>query len=370
MNSHWNWQKEDWPNFTYDKDVLEHYEQIFLLNSGKLLGIAKHFDDAEQQSILIELISEEALKTSEIEGEFLNRDSLQSSIKKHFGLIKLQNKNYPAENGIAEMMINLFHTSLDDLTNNNLFLWHKLLMNGRSDLDSIGKYRTHKESMIVISDAPHKPNIYFEAPSSKVIPAEMQGFINWFNITRPNNSSSLPALIRAGICHLYFECIHPFEDGNGRIGRALIEKSLSQSLNAPTLISLSLTINNQKKTYYKALEDNNKQLNITPWLLYFSELIIKAQENSLKQIEFIIIKTKFFDKHKSELNIRQSKVIARMFQEGPNGFIGGLSAQNYMAISKASPSTATRDLGDLIKKSILYKIGEKKSTRYYLNIKF
>ena len=162
--------------------------------------------------------------------------------------------------------------------------------------------------------------------------------------------------------------IHPFEDGNGRIGRAIAEKSIALSIKKPTLISLSHTIEASKKNYYDFLENNNKTLEITGWLSYFGKTIVDAQQNTLRHIDFLIEKTKFFDRYKAQLNDRQLTVVKRVFEEGYTGFKGGLSAKNYVKIAKTSESTATRDLADLVQKEILNKTGNFKSARYWLNI--
>ena len=195
----------------------------------------------------------------------------------------------------------------------------------------------------------------------------MDVFISWFNNTEKNLGTYSP-LIRSGMAHLYFESIHPFEDGNGRIGRAISEKALSQSLKQPTLIALAHTIETEKKSYYLALHDGSQVLDITEWLVYFSKLTLKAQDYTQSMIDFLIEKGKFYAKHSTLFNARQEKVIARIFQEGVDGFKGGLSAENYISISGASASTATRDLQRLVQQGALKRLGERKSTRYFLNI--
>jgi Fic family protein len=197
----------------------------------------------------------------------------------------------------------------------------------------------------------------------------MDRFVSWFNQEHQKfNKQNILPLAKAGIAHLYFVSIHPFEDGNGRIGRAIAEKSLAQSTLRPSLISLSSTIEANKKSYYTLLEKSNTTLEITDWLIYFANTILKAQENTLKRIDYLIEKTKFFDRYSSQLNERQFKVIKRLFEAGFDGFKGGLSANNYQTIAKASASTTTRDLQDLLNKQILFKTGLLKSTRYFLNI--
>ncbi len=364
----WNWQQADWPHFRYDKAKIEALENKFLKNSGMLLGTFKHLDIDDKNHLIVELLSSEAIKTSEIEGEYLNRASVQSSIRKHFGL-QADNRKIPkAEQGIAELMMNLFETFAHTLNHDQLFIWHAMLTKGYDNLQDVGKYRTHKEAMQVISGPLHKPKVHFEAPPSHKVSKEMQRFIKWFNDTAPDGKAPLPALTRAGIAHLYFVCIHPFEDGNGRISRALAEKALAQSVGKPTLIALSYTITKHKKAYYDELEKANKQNEINRWLRYFSQTITDAQTYTLRHFEFMVAKARFYDHFKGLFNPRQSKVIARMFSEGLDGFKGGLSAENYLSITKTTRATATRDLQDLVAKGALTKAGELRYTRYYLAI--
>ena len=364
----WNWQKPDWPNFTYKTDVLERSEQGLLHGSGVLFGACKHLGSEDRDRLKVELISSEALKTSEIEGEYLDRDSLQSSVLKAFGLQTDGRKIPPAEAGIADLMVDLYHSYHDALTHDTLYRWHCMLTNGRTDLKDIGCYRTGEEPMQVVSGPLHDPNVHFEAPPASRIKKEMEAFIKWFNRTAPDGRESLSTITRAGIAHLYFECIHPFEDGNGRIGRALSEKILAQGLRQPTLIALSTVINQNKKAYYDALEYANKKNEITAWLEYFSGTVLESLEFTQKYIEFLIDKAKLFERLQGELNPRQEKCILRMFAEGPEGFTGGLSAEKYIRITKATRPTATRDLADLVAKGALIKTGELRHTRYHLNI--
>jgi Fic family protein len=163
-------------------------------------------------------------------------------------------------------------------------------------------------------------------------------------------------------------CIHPFEDGNGRIGRALAEKSLAQNLGQPSLIALAYTIERKHKDYYAALERNNKETQITNWLTYFANTILDAQSTTIRRVDFYVAKAKLYQRLRGKMNERQEKVIARMFKEGVEGFKGGLSAENYLGISKTSRATATRDLQDLVEKGALTKTGELRHTRYHLKL--
>ena len=365
----WNWQQSDWPRFRYKKSALADLEARFSHQSGIFLGALKHVSTAERNTLVVDLMSTEALKTSEIEGEILDRDSLQSSIRRNFGLDTQSRKIPPAEQGMAEMMVDLYKTFNKPLSHGQLFAWQKMLMKGRRDLDAPGAYRTHAAPMQVVSGAIHKPKVHFEAPPSKALHREMTQFISWLNDTAPDGKTPLPALTRAGIAHLYFVCIHPFEDGNGRIGRALAEKVLSQCLGQPTLIALSHAIQERRKAYYENLEKNNKDSAITAWLVYFANTILAAQGYTQKLIDFLIEKSRLYEKLRGKMNARQEKVIVRMFREGPEGFKGGLSAEKYLGIAKTSRATATRDLQDLVEKSALLKTGERRYTRYWLNIR-
>jgi len=223
--------------------------------------------------------------------------------------------------------------------------------------------------MQVVSGPVHNPRVHFEAPPSKAMRREMTQFIKWLNDTAPGRKNPLSALTRAGIAHLHYVCIHPFEDGNGRIGRAIAEKALSQCLGQPTLIALSHTIQERKKIYYDSLEKNNKDIEITDWLVYFAKTILEAQGYTQKLIDFLIEKSKLYEKLRGKMNTRQEKVIARLFREGPEGFKGGLSAEKYISIAKTSRATATRDLQGLLEIGALQKTGERKYTRYSLRIK-
>ena len=213
-----------------------------------------------------------------------------------------------------------------------------------------------------------RPKVHFVAPPSARVRAEMTGLLGWFNRTTPRGSDRLPLLARAGIVHLYFESIHPFEDGNDRIGRALSVKALAQTLGQPSLVALAHAIERDRKSYYAMLERSNKGNEITPWLVYFAETILNAQRTTMQHVEFYIAKTKFYDRLRGKLKPRQEKVIARMFEEGVDGFTGVLSAENYISISKASRATATRDLRSLVLLGALIRSGERRHTRYRLNI--
>lgn len=363
----WNWQHNNWPNFKYQTADFQEYESQFLVNRGMLVGSIKYLDEDQRVLLKIELISNEAHKTSKIEGELLNRDSLQSSIRKEFGLQVKNHRATAAEYGIAEMMVSLYRNYDQALNKELLFKWHRMLCAGRKDLDTIGAFRKHEDPMQIVSGPIGRERVHYEAPPSRSVEKEMTNFLHWYNSSRDQMGRNNPVL-RAGVAHLYFESIHPFEDGNGRIGRAISEKVLSEYIGEPTLIALSQIIEQDKNEYYKSLHEASISLDINPWLHYFSKLVLEAQAYSQKLVDLLMAKTTFYQKFDSRLNERQKKVIARMFKAEPRGFEGGLSADNYVSITGTSASTATRDLRQLVEIGALMQKGQLKGTRYYLNL--
>ncbi len=364
----WNWQLPDWPNFEFNSMTLRSAEERFLKGAGVVVGALHHLDDDARTGLAIELISREAVDSSAIEGKVLDRASVQSSIAKHLGLAADQRRANAAEAGAAEMMADLYRNHAAPLDDRQLFGWHAMLMNGRRDLAAIGSYRTHADPMQIVSGASHAPRVHFEAPPSETVPREMARFIEWFNASAPTGAAPLPGVTRAGIAHLWFETIHPFEDGNGRIGRAIAEKALAQSLEAPTLTALAEAIHRHRKGYYAALQLASQSNAIDAWLGWFADIVLEAQDRTLARVRFLIGKTRLLDRLRGRINARQEKALLRMMAEGPDGFVGGLSAGNYQTITGAPTATATRDLAGLVELGALTRSGERRYARYQLNI--
>lgn len=356
----WNWELPEWPFFTFESSLLATKEKEFLLGVGSSGAFLKNIQRNDYEGFVVEILCQEGIESSRIEGEFLDRESLQSSIQKHFGLKSKKNQRL-REEGMAEPLWSVYQSYNDPLTHEMLFQWHISLFKGSMDIEVVGQYRTHADPMQIISNRYGDRRVYFEAPPSKQIPFEMNRFINWYN-----DSSETSLLAKAAVAHMYFESIHPFEDGNGRIGRLLIEKILSQGVDRPVLIAVSKVLEKRKKEYYAALERCNKTLEINHWLNFFGEVVLQAQQESMKLLSFLVGKAQVMTRLQGQLNERQEKVLLRMFQEGPDGFKGGLSAENYLAISPTSRATATRDLTDLVDKGALRRTGELRHTRYWL----
>jgi Fic family protein len=364
----WNWQQPDWGIFSFQEKLLRPWEDRFLQAAGEWKGSFLPLEAAEQTQLRLEMMSLEALQTARIEGEYLDRESVQASLQRLFGVATEQRRIPPAEQGMAEMMVDVYRNFAQPLDHARLFAWHRMLMQGRRDLGESGRYRVHPEPMQIVSGPTGFERVHFQAPPSAQVPEEMTRFLTWLRKTAPGGTEPLPALTRAGMVHAYFESIHPFEDGNGRIGRALAQKVLSQAVGYPLLLLLSPVIESRRKAYYAALEAINSSNELTEWLLWFAEAACDAQAETLRQLHFLWQKTRCFRRLHGQLNPRQEKVLRRLFAAGPDGFEGGLSAKNYQAIAKASPATTTRDLQDLVQKGALRREGERKGTRYFLAI--
>ena len=365
---YYNWQQEGWPEFQFDPGIVEDIQLKFLLKSGQSSGRFSGITEAKKDQLLVEILLSEAIKTSEIEGEFLSRVDVMSSLKKNLGIHEEQPrlvKDLRAK-GIAKLMVAVRQTWSEPLSEAMLCSWHEMLMEGNRYIQA-GKWRTSPEPMQVVSGQLGKETVHFEAPPSAQVPEEMHRFVAWFNATSGEGDKPIRnPIVRSALVHLYFESIHPFEDGNGRIGRALAEKALHQGLNQPILISLSQVIEAKRQLYYDQLKEAQRSLQVDSWLLYFGEVVMKAQEKVEELIEFSLQKTKLFDLFHNELNEREVKALNRMLEEGPDGFEGGINAKKYISITGASKATATRDLQHLRDLGILVPEGGGRSVRYQI----
>ncbi len=366
----YNWQKPDWPQFKFSLEIVESELLIFSEKAGRVSGILEALQEETKQDITVDIILAEAIKTSAIEGEFPNRMDVLSSIRKNLGLqyTPAYSKDKSTA-GLAELVIDVRKTFKAPLTEEKIFAWHRMLL-GESKKIEAGQWRTHEDPMQVISGVIGKEKIHYEAPPSSMVPVEMNNFIKWFNETGPGEKGAIKnAPVRSAIAHLYFESIHPFEDGNGRIGRAIAEKALSQTIGRPVMLSLSKAIEADKAAYYNSLEKAQKSNEITPWIVYFIKTTLDAQTNAESQIAFILKKTKFFDRFRDQFNDRQHLIIRRMLEEGPQGFEGGMNARKYMGLTKTSKATATRDMQQLLEIGAFALVGKAgRSTSYQVNL--
>ncbi len=365
----YNWQQKYWPHFQFSLNEIEDALFSFASETGHITGMLNAMPEDMKIEAIINTMVAEAIKTSEIEGEYFSRQDVVSSIRNKLGLNEIPDKVKDKKaQGIGYLMVDVRNSYSEPLTKEKLCSWHYMLMAGSKNMQ-VGMWRTHTETMQVVSGALGKEKVHFQAPPSAQIPMEMDRFIKWFNDTAPGGSKEIKlACVRSAIAHLYFESIHPFQDGNGRIGRAIAEKSLSQTVGRPILLSLSKTIEADKKAYYTALSSAQQTNQITNWLKYFVDITLTAQKQTRELMGFTLKKAKFFDRFRNQLNERQLKVIKRMMEAGADGFEGGMNATKYISIARTSKATATRDLQHLAEIKAFISEGGGRSTRYILNI--
>jgi len=364
----YNWQQSDWPNFRYHLDGMESLLLSYLQNAGRFEGVLRSLRDADREESITELLIAEAIKTSEIEGEFMSREDVASSIRRNLGIADEKQGKDVRAHGIAAVLVSARGTFRMPLTEASLFEWHASLLAHEKGLN-VGRWRTHEEPMQIVSGAIGFERVHFVAPPSSNLQNEMSQFIDWFNSTAPDQPQAMRhAPVRAAIAHLYFESIHPFEDGNGRIGRAIAEKALAQTTGYPGISSLSVILERNKKEYYRQLEQAQRSNDITEWVTYFVTTVVEGQKFAQEMVDFILLKSRYFDVYSDRLNAVQRKVIQRMFSEGPKGFEGGMSASKYSRLTRVSKATATRHLSELVDLGALAVQGQGRSTRYTIQL--
>ena len=366
----YNWQLKGWPDFTYDVVEVQPLILAFAQETGEVNGLIQGLPDMLKQETLLQLMLSEAVKTSEIEGEYLSREDVMSSIRNNLGLndTPVYVKDQRAS-GVAQLMVEARKGFQQPLTLDMLKDWHRLLFANVASRVNPGEWRQGDAPMQVVSGAYGREIVHYEAPPSARVPEEMERFAGWYNsVTFPLKGQVPEAILKSATAHLYFESIHPFEDGNGRVGRVIAEKALSQSLGRPIMLSLSKTIEANKIAYYDALKEAQRALDITAWMVYFANVVLAAQRDAKAMVMFALKKAQFYDRHKIQLNERQLKAVNKMLDKGADGFEGGMTAKKYMGITKVSKATATRDLQQLYELGVLVQEGAGRSVRYQLNL--
>lgn len=361
----YNWQHTDWARFSYHSLNMNELNERIEVFSDEVQRFLTDTESIKNEEEIVRFLIDEAQKTSEIEGEFISREDLMSSVKNRLGInpspIEVRDKR---ANGIAAMLLDVRRSYKSKLTETTLTNWHKLLL-GNSKTIRAGRYRKSDFPMQIISGPIGRETLHFEAPPSKRVPQEMKNFVDWYN--QFETPTPTQALIKTAISHLYFESIHPFEDGNGRIGRAIVEKCLAQSFGKPVFFSISSIIEKNKKLYYNSLEEAQRTLEISNWIAYFIDIILEAKSEAVKIVHFSLQKAVFFDTYKDVLNQRQLKAINKMFDAGYKGFEGGMTTKKYISITRASKATSTRDLQHLSEIGALHSFGKGRNVHYFLN---
>ena len=357
---------KNWPDFYWDQKYLANQLARVRHSQGRLIGQMEGLGFALRAEATLQTLTEDVIKSSEIEGEKLDRLQVRSSLAKHLGM-DIGGLTTPDRNveGISEGMIDATQKFEKPLTADRLFGWHSALFpTGRSGMSKIkvGKWRNDKEGpMQVISGPMGKTKVHYEAPEASRLKQEMKTFLEWFNQEDQNDP-----VIKAGLAHFWFVTIHPFDDGNGRIARAIADMALAHSENSSQrFYSMSAQICLERKAYYDILEETQKgDLDITNWLEWFLSCLGRAFEGAETILSAVLKKTRFWEAHKEEqFNDRQKKILNRLL----DGFEGKLTSSKWATLGKCSQDTASRDIDDLVKRKILVKgLGGGRSTSYSL----
>ena len=367
----WIWSHPQWPYFEWADEVILPLLQAVRLKQGVLLGKAGAVGREADAKVALDMLLQNIITSSAIEGEQLNVASVRSSLAKRLGLASDQ--AYPTSSrseGLAAMMLDAVSNLDDPLSSDRLFQWHRWLfpMDAFSVLSiKVGELRG-SDPMQVVSGRIDRPKVHFEAPPRAVLEDELACFIDWFNQSRVD--VRLDPLLRAGICHLWLVTLHPFDDGNGRITRTLTDMALAQAdSQSIRLYALSAAILKQRKDYYRILEQSQRAgVEITHWLVWFLNMLDATLQASLDKIERTLAKTRFWQyHHDAGLLPEQIKVLNRLLEGGENNFEHGISASQYQAVAKVSKATATRHLSELLVKGCIEKLpGGGRSTRYQI----
>ena len=361
----WIWQYDEWPHFCWSNDSIIASLVRVREKQGRLLGLMDGLGFDAQNASSLEVMIEDVLRNSEIEGLLLNAENVRSSVARHLGLDigGLSHSDHYTE-GVVKVMMDAVQQADTPLTEQRLFDWHAALFpTGRSGITSItvAAWRTGEEPMLVVSGAMGKEKIHYEAPPSDDVPYQMQRFIQWFN-----SEPTTDPVLKAAIAHLWFVNIHPFDDGNGRLTRTLTDMLLARADGSPRrFYSMSAAILRDRNNYYDMLEYMGRHgLDITQWLLWFLQTMGKAIEKAIETTQRAIQKSLFWQKHCTvALNERQIKVINRLW----DGFEGKLNTSKWAKMTKTSAATALRDIQDLVDKGILCRAEEGgRSTNYKL----
>lgn len=364
------WQRTDWPQFHWDEASLRPKLDAVRLLQGRLLGRTEAAPEQTDLEVEMDALIQSAIRTSEIEGEHLDVGSVRSSVARQLGVEQagVVGRPTPESESLVALLLEATRRPGEALTREQLCQWQAMLFpSGPGMLADIRVGELRGEApMQVVSGRIDRPDIHFEAPPRKGLEAELDQFIQWFNEPPPH----LNPLLRAGIAHLWLITLHPFDDGNGRLTRAVTDRALAQAeRQSVRFYSLSAAIMARRNAYYAQLEQSQRgELDITPWLAWFLDTLEEALQQALLRVDRVLSKTKFWQRHATTvLNERQIKVLNRLLDAAEDEFSQGINARKYQSLAKVSKATATRDLAELLDKGCLERLpGGGRSTRYTL----
>jgi len=370
----WVWQHADWPHFHWQPGQLAALLRECGHAQGKLLGMLGSVSHAASAQNELDALLQNILTSSAIEGEQLNVGSVRSSLARRMGLEAIQDGQVTRRSeGLAELMMDATEQFAQPFTLARLLNWHHWLF-PTADASlaaralNVGALRGD-EPMQVVSGRLDQPTVHFEAPPRLGLEQALDDFLEWFEASR--NQPELDPLVRAGVAHFWFVTLHPFDDGNGRLTRAITDLALAQGEHqAIRFYAMSASILEDRAGYYHALESSQKAtLDITAWLEWFLNTLLQSFQQAMARVDRVLHKTRFWQLHQgASLSAEQVKVLNRLLGGGERGFEHGISAAQYQAVAKVSKATATRHLADLLEKNCLVRLpGGGRSTRYQVN---
>jgi len=366
------WQRDDWPAFRWDEAALRARLEAVRLLQGRLLGRTEAVSSQAGLDMEMDALIQNAIRTSEIEGEHLDVGSVRSSVARQLGLDRagVVDRATVRSDALVALLLKATHEPGQTLTREQLCQWQSMLFPDGPGLLSdirVGELRG-EHPMQVVSGRVDRPRVHFEAPPRARLEAELYAFFEWFN----NPPAGLDSLLRAGIAHLWLITLHPFDDGNGRVARAVTDRALAQAEQVSVrFYSLSAAIMARRQAYYDHLERSQRGgLDITEWLAWFLDVLEEALHQALFRVARVLGKSRFWQRHATTvLNERQIKVLNRLLDSAGEAFDQGINARKYQSMAKVSKATATRDLADLLDKGCLRKLpGGGRSTRYAIDM--
>lgn len=364
------WQQPGWPVLQYDRARVGVEVALARRAQGVVEGKLAALGFEQRQQLAAEAWTQEAMATAAIEGERLDLQAVRSSVARRLGVADLQGAHAPRHiDGLLDIMDDAVNRASAPLTHERLQAWQAALFpTGFSGMRKIGvgAYRQHAEPMQIVSGRAGHETVHYEAPPSAAVPVEMAQMLAWFN-TRAEPES----LIQAALAHVWFETIHPFEDGNGRVGRVLIDLVLARDAGEVSrLIRISQQLLEQREAYYTALaQAQHGPLAVTDWVVWFVAQVRLACEQASAVIDLSLAKARFWSEHRDkDLSARQRKVVNTLLDAGPGGFAGGMSTKKYESLAATSRATASRELIELEALGLLGSAGAGRSTRYYVKL--
>lgn len=370
----WIWQLPEWPSLVFDAQQIQTRLSEARKTQGRLLGKAEMIGLEGLQPHIRDSLTQEALTTSAIEGEKLDPESVRSSVARRLGLdtsgapIAEGKRNIE---GLIDVLQDATLNTESALTLERLCNWHGALFpTGFSGMQRIDVGALRSVPMEIVSGAIGRTKVHYAAPPAEGLAAQVDAFLTWFNQTHPSTGSRpIDGLVRAAVAHLWFETLHPFDNGNGRIGRAIMQLALGQDMGQPgRIVSLSRQLESCKDRYYSALEQaqRSKSMDVTAWVEWMLEQFSLANEFASRTIDSAIQRIQFQAGMSSvRLNERQQKTMKKLLDAGPKGFEGGMTTRKHERISQTSTPTAARDLIELERFGLLKRYGAGRSTRYY-----